>query len=120
MGKAVKGRDLTDGPLAGIILRGNVGTVSRLRGLFRDYTLTDTTYYLNEDSEWSTLDNYNYAYTQSIPSGSRAGGFNEYAYWAEGFHAYVHISQGGVMSGMASPLDPSKYPRHFRLYSRMT
>ncbi|KAJ3053301.1 hypothetical protein HK097_004578 [Rhizophlyctis rosea] len=109
MGKAVYGKDLTDGPLAGIILRGNVGTVSKLRGLYREYTLSNTTYYRDEDSEWSTLDNYNYAYSQSIKS---TGGYQEYAYWAEGYHAYVHISQGGVMSGMASPLDPMFFAHH--------
>ncbi|KAJ3048566.1 hypothetical protein HK097_010431 [Rhizophlyctis rosea] len=110
LGQSSANKDISGSqfPLANITLRGNV--MDPLRGLFRAYTLSDANYRKDGNSKWATLDHYNYVYAQSV--NSKLKGFHTFASLSEDYHALVHVSQGGVMAGMASPLDPVFFAHH--------
>ncbi|KAJ3034782.1 hypothetical protein HDV00_004644 [Rhizophlyctis rosea] len=100
LGHSTAGQDLTDGPLAGIRF------TEQGRGLYRDYTLSDPSVQTATDSDgrktfaWAALDFYNAAL-----QGAYNDGYRTWATTVERLHGYVHVSQGGLMSTMYSPLD---------------
>ncbi|KAJ3036305.1 hypothetical protein HDV00_002832 [Rhizophlyctis rosea] len=75
----------TQFPLSGIKLRGNIGWVKKLRGLFRETTLTKAS------ESWSSLDDYNGAYNNSIAKNTK--GFAVYAADTEWYHSVLGTPQ---------------------------
>ncbi|KAJ3294821.1 hypothetical protein HK104_003254 [Borealophlyctis nickersoniae] len=118
-GDEFTGRDITDGPLAGIQFGATISVAGRKRGLYRDYDLKDSYVATATDGRgspvymWAPLEYYNSAYEASLqPSATGNDGFAVYAYQAQLIHGYVHNSQGGFMGSMFSPIDPLFWAHH--------
>ncbi|KAJ3032155.1 hypothetical protein HK097_005373, partial [Rhizophlyctis rosea] len=100
LGRSIANQDLSDGPLAGIRF------TEQGRGLYRAYTLSDPSVQTSTDSagrkmfSWASLDFYNNALRDSFQEG-----YKNWARNVERLHGWVHVSQGGLMSTMYSPLD---------------